>query len=252
MIQTDKEDKLILSRAEDAVLLAEKNYQVKSVGFLNPRQRALIEKNIFPPDNITISFEGGYDDAERTIMLCVPEYVEIEPDEILTAIKLEGRDVDGLTHRDYLGSLMGLGITRENIGDILCMPSGAFVFVKSEIADYILQNLSKIGRRGIKVQVCKCNDAEIPKPKVREVNGTVSSLRLDSVLSLAAGISRGRAAELIEQGLISLNWEVCESVSEKLSEGDLISARGFGRMRLEKVGGITRKGRIGVTIIRFE
>lgn len=252
MMQTDKEDKLVLSRAEDAVLLAEKNYQVKTVGFLNPVQRALIEKNIFTPDNLSVSFEGGYEGAERTIMVCVPEYVGFELSNILTAIKLEGRNVSALTHRDYLGSLMGLGITRENIGDILCTQNGAIVFVKNDIADYILLNLDKVGRCGIKAEVCGLKDVAIPKPKTREIKGTVSSLRLDSVLSLAAGISRGRAAELIGQGVISLNWEVCESVSEKLCEGDLISARGLGRMRLEKVGGMTRKGRIGVTILRFE
>ena len=252
MIQTDKEDKLVLSRAEDAVLLAEKNYQVKIVGFLNPRQRVLIEKNIFPPDTISVSFEGGYPEAERTIMLCMPEYVQTELGEFLTIVKFSGRNLSTLTHRDYLGSLMGLGITRENIGDILCNQDGAFVFVKTDIADYILNNIDKVGRCGVKIEKCSLDDTEIPKPKLREINGTVSSLRLDSVLSLAAGISRGRAAELIGQGLISLNWEVCESVSEKLCEGDLISARGLGRMRLEKVGGLTRKGRLGITIIRFE
>lgn len=252
MMQTDKEDKLVLSRAEDAVSLAEKNYQVKTVGFLNPAQRVLIEKNIYIPDNLSVTFEGGYDGAERTIMVCVPEYADFEIGAILKAIRLKGRNVSALTHRDYLGSLMGLGITRENIGDILCTQDGAVIFVKSDIADYILLNLDKVGRCGIKTEICGLSDIDIPKPKTREICGTVSSLRLDSVLSLAAGISRGRAAELIGQGAISLNWEVCESVSEKLCEGDLISARGLGRMRLEKVGGLTRKGRIGVTIVRFE
>lgn len=248
----DKEDKLILSRAEDAMKLAERNYSVKAVGFLNPRQRSLIMKNLYPSRDIKAEFVGGYPDAERTMLVCRPEYAEFEADDILSVIHISGRNLEKLTHRDYLGSLMGLGITRENIGDILVESSGAFIFVKQEIADYITNNLEKIGRCGVKTLVCGCAEANIPKPKLREVNGTVSSLRIDAVLSAAAGISRGRAAEMIGQGLVSLNWEEINSASKQVEEGDLISARGVGRMRLERVGNLTRKGRIGITIVRFE
>lgn len=252
MTQTDKEDKLILSRAEDALKIADREYSVRTVGFLNPHQRSLILKNIYPSVDIKTTFEGGYPDAERTMFICLPEYAEYEISEILKVIKISGRDAQSLTHRDYLGSLMGLGITRENIGDILVSETGAFVFVKAEIADYIINNLDKIGRHGVKTELCECSSAEIPQPKLREIKGTVSSLRLDAVLSFAAGISRGRAVELIGHGLVSLNWEVAESVSLKLCEGDLISVRGIGRMRIVSVGGLTRKGRIGITALRFE
>ncbi len=248
----DKEDKLILSRAEDAVLICERKYQIKTVGFLNPHQRVIIKKNIYPSVDVTMSFEGGYDDAERTLMVCAPEFLAAEIDDILKVIKVTGRDVASLTHRDYLGSLMGLGITRENIGDIIVSGSGAYIFVKAEIADYIVNNLDKIGRHGVKTTICKCKEVEIPKPMTKEIAGTVSSLRLDAVLSVAAGIARGRAAELISSGAVSLNFEVCESVSEKVEEGDLISVRGIGRMRLERIGNLTRKGRISITIARFE
>lgn len=252
MNHADKEDKLILSRAEDAVLICERKYQVKTVGFLNPHQRVMIKKNLYPFSDVKMSFEGGYEDAERTLMVCVPEFLSVELDEIIKVIKVSGRDVAALNHRDYLGSLMGLGITRENIGDIIVSEAGAYIFVKAEIADYIINNLDKIGRHGIKTSVCECMDVEVPKPKTREIGGTVSSLRLDSVLSVAAGISRSRAAELISSAAVSLNFEVCESVSEKIEEGDLISVRGIGRMRLERIGSLTRKGRIGITVARFE
>ncbi len=252
MTQTDKEDKLVLSRAEDAIKLSERNYQIKTVGFLNPHQRSLILKSLHFGGDVRVSFEGGYPSAERTMMLCVPEYLEADTDEIISVVKITGRDIGSLTHRDYLGSLMGLGITRENIGDILCTECGAFVFVRCEIADYILNNLEKIGRNGVKLELCKCADTEIPEPKIREIKGTVSSLRLDAVLSLSTGLSRTRAAELISAGQISLNWEVCDSPSRKLCEGDLISARGLGRMRVESIGGLTRKGRIGLSVARFE
>ena len=252
MSQTEKEDKLILSRAEDAIYIAERSYQIKTVGFLNPHQRSLIAKNVYLNKDINVYFIGGDEDAERRVMICCPQFVDINIDEIINVIRIKGRDVGKLNHRDYLGSLMGLGITRENIGDILCAEDGAFVFVKKDIASFIMQNLEKIGRHGVKTELCSCSEAELPKPKLKEISGTVSSIRLDAVLSLGIGVSRAKAAELINSGLISLNFEVCESVSEKVNEGDLISARGYGRMRLQQVGGLTRKKRIGITVVRFE
>ncbi len=249
---TDKEDKLILSRAQDAVLSCERKYQIKTIGFFNPHQRVLIKKNIFPSVDVKVNFEGGYEDAERTLMVCVPEFTDVDIDEIIKVIKVSGRDVAALSHRDYLGSLMGLGITRENIGDIIVNDSGAYIFVKAEISEYITNNLDKIGRHGIKTSVCACKDVEVPKAKTIEIHGTVSSMRLDAVLSVAAGVSRSRAAELISSSLVSLNFEVCESVSSKIEEGDIISVRGIGRMRLERVGNQTRKGRTSITIARFQ
>ena len=252
MMNNDKEDKLVLSRAEDAIRIAERSYSVRTVGFLNPHQRSLIMKNIYPTIDIKATFEGGYEDAERTMYVCRPEYIEAELSDIIKVIKVSGRELSTLTHRDYLGSMMGLGITRENIGDILVSDSGAFIFVKADIADYIVNNLDKIGRHGIKTELCDCAEAELPEPKTREIKGTVSSLRLDAVLSLAAGVSRARALEMISQELVSLNWEVAVSASRKVEEGDLISVRGTGRLRISAVGGLTRKGRIGITVLKYE
>ncbi len=250
-MQTEKEDKLILSRAEDAIAISEKSYSVRCMGFLNPHQRELIKKNVVSCDTI-MSFEGGYEGAERTLLVCRPEYVDFELSEYIKVIRCTGRDLNGLTHRDYLGSIMGLGIVRENIGDILVCDDKAFVFVKSDIADYIMNNLSKIGRHGVDMKLCRCEEADIPEPEYKEIKGTVSSLRLDAVLSLAAGISRTRAAELIEQELISVNWEKTTSVSHKMEEGDLISARGIGRIRLSQIGGVTRKGRLGIVLLKYQ
>lgn len=250
--KTDKDDKLLLSRAEDAIRYSERNYCVKTMGFLTPRERTLIGKNILPPPDVKISFTGGYDDAERVMLVCSPEFLDADDNEVLSVIKITGRDLAALTHRDYLGSIMGLGITRENIGDILVSDFGAFVFVKAEIAEYIMSNLEKIGRRGIKTELCSCSEADIPEPKFKEVSTTVSSLRLDACAAAAFGISRAKAAELIGQELISVNFEIISSVSAQVAEGDLISARGFGRTRLARVGGTTRKGRISITLLRYE
>lgn len=252
MIFSDKDKKLLLSRAEDTVRLALKNYSVKAFGFLTPYERMVIEKNLYSPAEVSVVYFGGYDNAERTFMLCIPEYTEVDYDEFLSVISITGRDTAKLTHRDYLGSLLGLGITRENIGDILVSEDGAFVFVKTEICDFVKNNLDKVGRVGVHTEHIKCSDAKIPPPKTRSVKGTVQSYRLDAILSAATGMSRTRSAEMIKQGKVCVNWEEIEAVSYIVKEGDLLSVRGFGRMKLSQIGGTTRKGRNFVTIEIFE
>lgn len=248
----EKDEKLIVSRALDAVYSADKNYQVKHIGFLTPFQRGIILKNVFASQDVKTVFDGGYPNAERVMFVAHPEYLDFNIDDIISVIKVSGRDLNGLTHRDYLGSLMGLGITRENIGDILVDDEGAFIFVKAEISDYIMQNLDKIGRRGINKELIDCSEAVIPEPRTKEISGTVASERIDAFLAFSTGLSRAKVCEIIEKDLVSLNFEIVSSVSAKVSEGDLISVRGYGRIRVKKIGGLTRKGRISVKADKFE
>ncbi|MBE5040972.1 YlmH family RNA-binding protein [Ructibacterium gallinarum] len=251
MSAVSAEDKLWISRAEDALQLSRKRYDIKTLGFLNPYQRVLIEKSVFPDSDMQMFFDGGYESAERTLMVCCPEYYLAAPEDYIAALQITGRELADLSHRDYLGSLMGLGIARENIGDILVSESGASVFMKPEIAVYVLQNLSKIGRRGVTVCQCALTEIEIPERPVKNIVGTVASLRLDSVLSTALGISRSKASELIRGGMVTVNFEPTEETSNMLEEGAVLSVRGFGRMRLSEIGGMTRKGRYSITISRY-
>ncbi len=250
-MQLDIDEKLLIARAEDALRLAEKRFCVKTLGFLNPHQRVLVQKQITPIPGVELMFDGGFPEAERTLLVCYPEYVVPEQEEYLSLIECTGRELGGLSHRDYLGSLMGLGIVRENIGDILVDETKTLLFLKPEIVDYVLQNLTKIGRCGIHLNQVPVSVAEIPKRPVKEINGTVATLRLDAVLAVGTGMARGKAAELIQSGQVAVNWETTDSVSVSVKEGDVISARGFGRMKLEQIGGTTRKGRIGITMVRY-
>lgn len=252
MEQVDKEEKLIISRGEDAVRAAENRYMTKTVGFLTPHLRNVISKNVFHSSDCKVCFDGGYPNAERTMFVCTPEYLDYDTDDIISAIKISGRDISEITHRDCLGSLMGLGIVRENIGDILVCGDVIYVFVKSEIADYIKSNLEKIGRHGVTTEVCPCADVTVPEAKTREIKGTVSSMRLDAIVAFSAGVSRSKACQMIEKGMVSLDWEVYESSSVKTEEDMLLSIRGVGRFKIRAVGGLTRKGRLGITVDKYE
>ncbi len=244
--------KLLLSRANDAVYIADNKYMVKAVGFLTPSEAVFLKRNIQKPYGVNAVFFGGYPEAERTLFVALPEYFdENQAREEIKILCITGRNIHEMSHRDFLGSLMGLGIKREMVGDILVFEDKCLVFVRSEIADYILSNLDKIGRNGINITLCKGDEIDIPPRKTEEISGTVAGIRLDSVLSVALKTSRSKATEFIAGGAVSLNWEETDDASKSLSEGDIISVKKKGRFKLSRIGGLTKKGRYSVVIEKY-
>ena len=255
MMTNDKEDKLVLSRAEDALRIAERSYSVRAVGFLNPHQRSLIMKNIYPDADMKASFEGGYEDAERKMLVFLPEYLdetslyeEYSPIVCLRATYFEG---DTLSHRDFLGALMGAGIARETVGDICTGKGSCDFFVTAEIAPYILQNFTSAGRTKLHLERIPLAEAAIGEPEVKEIRDTVASLRLDSIISSGFRIGRSLAAQHITAGKAAIDGLPCEKPDKAVSEGAKISVRGLGKIKLITINGQTKKGRIGITIHRY-
>ncbi len=245
------EDKLIISRAEDALELADRQYIMKSVGFLDPHQRNIINMNVRRGAGLISEFFGGYNDAERTMFFCYPEYIEPDYSEAISVLVIEGREISGLTHRDYLGSALGLGIKRENIGDILVYDDHALMFVKADIAGYIMLNLTKIGRKGVKIREVSLGEVEIPDKEYSVIKRTVSGLRLDSVIAASINVSRSKAVGFIKGSDVKLNWEICENVSHSVKPGDVFSVRGYGRFKFESAGELTRKNRINIVVHKY-
>lgn len=244
----NNDEKLLVDRAEDAVRLCEKQYSVRFVGFLTPREAEIIRHNVYLK-GVRHKFFGGYDDAERTIFVAIPEYVEEEElFELVSLLEISGRDIVGLSHRDYLGSLLGLGLKREKIGDILVFEERCLVFVLRDIADYILLNLEKIGRCGVKVREISPGEAQIPPRRTEKICGTVAALRLDCITAAALKTSRSKALEYIESGRVHVNWEEQDSPSFFLKPGDVFSIRGAGKFRLAEDTSETKKGRISICI----
>ena len=208
-------------------------------------------------------FYGGYAEAERCLPVFLPEYVEGETlaeemAELLRVIRVcaptTGRK---LTHRDYLGSLLALGIDRARTGDILvrdetsALGPGADIIVKAEIADFIELNYSKAGRTELEVEILPLKELHVEPPKLDTRHDTVASLRLDSVVASAFRMSRAKAAEAIRRGLVSVNSTEALKVDAEVEEGDRIVLRGQGKIRLSEVGGSTRKDRIRITISMY-
>ena len=158
---------------------------------------------------------------------------------------------DTLTHRDFLGALMGCGIKRETVGDIYVSEGSCDFLVTREILPYLLQNFLSAGRTKLHVEQLPNDQIRVPEQKVKAVRDTVSSLRLDGVVSSGFSISRGKAADYIAAGKCELNYAPCMKGDKQAAEGDVITIRGLGKIRLETIGGSTKKGRIAIEITRF-
>ncbi|MEI3347252.1 MAG: YlmH/Sll1252 family protein [Dysosmobacter sp.] len=144
-----------------------------------------------------------------------------------------------------------MGIVREKIGDILVGPESADILVLETVEPFLLQSWDSAGRVKLSVTSVPLEYLHIPQVQWEEIRDTVSSLRLDAVVSTGLRMSRGKAAELISGGRVQVNWQDCTKPDRTVAEGDTISARGYGKFQLLEAGGVTKKGRICIVVKRF-
>lgn len=198
------------------------------------------------------TFFGGYEGAERQ-MLCICPYEIQKEDYELSVLLLKVKTGIGkaLTHRDYLGAILGLGIERKLIGDIVLNPQGAYIFVNRGMVSYISSQLSGIGRyQRLEVEEVSLDDLQIEKPKTKELRATVSSLRADAVAAACFGLSRSECAKLVQGEKLKCNGMIA-SVSTAINEGDTLSLRGYGKAKLVAINGQTKKERLHITIEKY-
>lgn len=188
---------------------------------------------------------GGFDDAERKMVAFIPE--DFQASFPICAVRFSSPRIKSLSHRDFLGSILALGIKREKCGDIIIKEDEAFAFLSEDIASYVVNNITKIGREGVKTESVDFRDISLPEKSFREIRGTVSSMRLDAIVSLFSSKGRSKASELISGGLVFVNGILAEKNDMHLKDGDIISLRGKGKATLE-VGGTSKKDRIFVTL----
>ena len=242
------DEKLLIARAADTAMLCEKQYTIKIMGFLTPAEVSVISKNM-PSGDVRRFFFGGYAEAERKLFVAMPEYADdSDLEEFITPLEITGRELGTLSHRDFLGSILGLGLKREKIGDILVYEDKAVVFALSDIADYIVTNLQKIGRCGVKIQKKTLCDIELPQRRSETFNVTVASMRIDCVVAAATRLSRTKVMEILASGRVALNWLECKSPSVTVKTGDVFSIRGMGKFCVGTELRETKKGRLAIEI----
>lgn len=198
---------------------------------------------------------GGYPEAERKMLVVLPDYFDesflISEDSPITCVHATFFQADHLSHRDILGALMGIGIKRETVGDICIGKGFCDFFVTTEIAKYILDNLSDAGRTKLHLESIPLANATLPEPEIKEIKDTLASLRLDSVISSGFRIGRSLAAQYVSAGKAAIDGLPCEKPDKSVSEGAKISVRGLGKICLASVNGQTKKDRISITIHRY-
>ena len=247
------EDRLLLAKVWDKINAGIRKNILSSTCFLSPRELEMT-RFLFG-DSAGLHAFGGYDDAERKMLIFLPDYLDEsalrDEDSPLICLRAEFYHGDSPSHRDFLGALMGAGIGRETVGDICVGKESCDFFVTAEIAPYVEQNFTSAGRTHVRISRIAPDQVQIPEPEVKEIRDTLASLRLDSVISSGFRIGRSLAAQYVTQGKAAIDGLPCEKPDKAIPEGAKISVRGLGKIKLVSVNGKTKKDRISITIHRY-
>ncbi|WP_069997600.1 YlmH/Sll1252 family protein [Cellulosilyticum sp. I15G10I2] len=216
--------------------------------------KQVIQKHVGLTNMFAYQFFGGYEHAERQVLGFFPTYDTnfVFPIGCLKIIVKTGIG-KALSHRDFLGALLGLGLERDIIGDIIIKPFGAYLIIKKSMIDYITCTLTSIGKyQNIELVEVSFSELELSvgSPQVKEINTTVASLRVDSVASVGFGISRTSCTKLIQNDKAKCNG-ILISPQHFLKEGDIITLRGYGKIKLKQVNGTTKKDRLHICIEKY-
>lgn len=238
-----------LSRCEDFERSVQKYKSVRFSHFVSPHELAVFRTHYRLSPDVTFMAWGGSDDAERVILGFFPDFlIPDEQDFPVTPLKIS--NVGGMNHRDVLGSVLGLGIKREMVGDIYFDGDTAVIMCENTAKNFVLYNLKTVGRKNVEVEEVTLGKFSL-KHNFKMSNVVVASLRLDAVVAAAANMSRGDASKLISQDLVNVNFTVANNPDKKLTEGDVISIRHHGRFVVESIAGETRKGRTVLEIKKY-
>ena len=244
---------MLLAKVWDKIQAGLRRDIVANTCFLSPRELDMT-RYLFGSLPGLMEF-GGYSDAERKMLVYLPEYLDaeylLEEDSPVVCLRASFYEGDTLSHRDFLGALMGAGIGRETVGDICVGQTSCDFFVTAEIAPYILQNITSAGRARLRMESVPLNEVQIAEPETKEIRDTLASLRLDSVISAGFRMGRSLAAQYVAAGKAAIDGLPCEKPDKAVVEGCKISVRGLGKIKLRTVNSQTKKGRISVIIDRY-
>lgn len=249
---------VIAARIEDKIEQCRRGFYTVATGFLDLHEQSLAAQAVKRNGDLVARWEGGYDDAERRILLLSPrELSEVasvteSAEEWIRVLRVSAREGERrLTHRDYLGAVLGLGIERSVIGDILVRPGGADLLVREEITPFLLSEFHSAGHTHLTPELCPLSELIVPAQRKEAIRDTLSSLRLDNVIAAAFGLSRAESLKAIRSGLVAVDHEEVLKADRRVEEGAVLVLRGRGKAVLNEVGGTSRKGRVWVEFQRY-
>ena len=241
------EDNFLLSFAHDRMAKCINDYVITSTSFLDVRQQSLVLSEFSRIQDAKIILYGGFDTAERLVAVFVPYYFDEDLNEYflhnpddnpLTVIRLVKDSFSQAGHRDYLGALMGLGIKRETIGDIIVTETGADIILLKSMASFVISELKSAGRATLRASEISFN----------EIESSVSSMRLDNVISACYKLSRSDSADAILSGVVFVNSLQISKCDKKVNAGDKIVFRTKGKAVIKEIAGTSKKGRLFLKI----
>lgn len=245
------EDRVLLARVWERLEGGRRRNIPAFSAFLSLREQELVRRLM---GEVGLTFFGGYPGAERAVACYLPDYLDgeyLEQEGPVACLRATFFEKDTLSHRDFLGSLMGAGIKRETVGDICVGKGQCDFFLLADIAHYVEQNLVSAGRTKLHLEQIALSQAAIPQPETLTRQDTLASLRLDSVIGAGFRVSRNQAVRYVLAGAAAVDGLPCEKPDRILTEGAVVSVRCLGKIRLTMVKGQTRKGRLSVEIEKF-
>ena len=244
------EDRVLLARIWDKINNGMSRNILAASGFLSPREQEMAQFLFGNAEGL--QFWGGYENAQRKMLFYLPDYLaEIPEDAPIVCLQATFYEGDSLSHRDFLGALMGFGIDRSCVGDI-CVEKGlCHFFISAEIAPHLIRDLEKAGRTALHLRTIPLSQFTPPPEQTEVICDTVPSLRLDCILSAGFRISRSAAEGYIRSGKAAIDSLPCEKADKAINQGATISVRGLGKIRLMEVGNRSKKDRIFIKIEKF-
>ena len=248
-VENREEIARIIDKAEQAL----KTWEVALTDFLSPPVLAEVQKIFARLTEVHYSAWGGYPQAERQRVGISREEVPIDPSQIeVIALDIAGNFLfDSANHRDFLGAILGVGIVREKVGDIIVLGErGAQVIVVPEMAEFLETSLVQVRSVPVKTQRIDLSELKVRPPQKKELTTVEASTRLDAIASAGFGMSRSKMADAIASGDVRVNWKDVTQASYAVKPGDLISVRGKGRLEVNDVD-VTKKQRYRVQLTRY-
>lgn len=252
----DGEERILLARVLDKLELSQNRGVPAHTAFLSPGEQAAVTALLSAWGRPRHLFWGGYEQAERQICAFLPDWQEedgfrADPEGPLAAVEALFPPGAELSHRDILGSLMGLGITRELLGDILLEEDRCQLLVLRRGLSIVLSQWESAGRHRLKLREIPLEELRFQPPAVKHIRDTVAALRLDAVLAAGFSLSRGKAAQYIGAGKAAVNHRECLKPDRTVEQGDVLTCRGLGKCVVKEVLGASRKGRIMLLLERY-
>lgn len=244
------EEKPFVEKMLEWVELVEVRGITRVTDFLDPRQAEILDSIANRVSGVNVCFQGGFDGAERVRAFIAPDYIEPTFDDFYIAlVEIENRNpFSTLTHRDYLGALLHLGVIRDKFGDLLVNDNGAQLILEREMVDFLMTYLQQVGRSAVLLTERSFDQIQLSEVAMEERSISVSSNRLDSVLAEIIRLSRAKVQPLIKSGKVKLNWKVEDTTAAEVSVGDTLSVRGYGRFKILRENGVSKKGNTIFTI----